>query len=174
MNCQALWPGAMGMLAGIDLLGKFYAGSDARGRVGGRFRSFLERFCPSISEDDRQTIYQLRNSLLHSFGLYSEDNGRIYRFLLTADGTGPLISHNPPDQYHVGLRVLHRVFEGAVSSYGVALDSESPLQANFNAMFGNYGRVYISAAEKVRLHACERIVLAIRRAVVKTCSPKGP
>jgi hypothetical protein len=132
----------MAILAGIDLLAKFYAGG--RGGVGSLFRRFLGRFCPSISVDDRQTIYQLRNALLHSFGLYSEDKkGRIYRFLLTADGTGALVVHNPPDQYRVDLRVLHRAFENAVASYAVALDAESSLQANFNAMFGNYGRVHI-------------------------------
>jgi len=138
----------MGMLAGIDLLAKFYAGS--RGGVGDLFRRFLERFCPSISEDDRQTIYQLRNSLLHSFGLYSESNGRIYRFRLTADGTGPLVSHNPLEHYHVDIRVLHRAFENAVAAYAVALDSEAPLQANFNAMFGNYGRVYITSGPRTQ------------------------
>lgn len=142
-NCQALWPAAMGLLAGFDLLGKFFAGSDARGAVGDRFRNFLERFCPNIPQGDRQVVYQLRNSLLHSFGLYSEDRGQVYRFTLTADGSGPLVAHEPPDKYMTDLRVLHREFEAGVESYATALDRDPRLQANFNSMFEKYGRVHI-------------------------------
>src|SRR5262245_31828370 len=65
---RAEWPGAMTMLAGIDLLAKFFAGSDKRGQVGDRFCGFVERFLVGLTQSDREVIYQLRNSLLHSFG----------------------------------------------------------------------------------------------------------
>ena len=84
LNYQALWPGVMGILAGIDLLGKFFAGNDASGgkglgTVANRFTHFLK--CSlGLSDQDANTLYQLRNSLLHSFGLYSETKeGRVYR-----------------------------------------------------------------------------------------------
>ena len=143
-EAMALWPGAMAMLAGIDLLAKFFAGCDdgGPGKVGNRFRMFLERFFVGTSSTHRGVIYQLRNSLLHSFGLYSPN----YRFFLTNHGAGALVSYNPPDRYHVDLRVLHREFEKAVAAYCAALDSDPQhrqLQANFKAMLGNYGRIHI-------------------------------
>jgi hypothetical protein len=135
----------MTMLAGIDLLAKFYAGSDdtGHGKVGERFRNFLERFFPALNQSDRDIIYQLRNSLLHSFGLYSRSGVKVYRFFLTGHGSGSLVSHHPPDQYRVDLRVLHQEFEKTVTAYQTALDSDAQLQANFAAMFGNYGRIRI-------------------------------
>jgi hypothetical protein len=140
----ALWPGTMAVLAGIDLLAKFFAGSDDAGKVGDRFRNFLERFFSITNPADRDAIYQLRNSLLHSFGLYSKDkNNNVYRFFLTATGTGQLVSQKPPDEYYVDLSILHREFEKAVEAYRSELDRDVGLQAHFTAMFGNYGRICI-------------------------------
>jgi hypothetical protein len=39
----AIWPGAITIMAGIDLLSKFYEGHD-EGNVGSRFCRFLTRF----------------------------------------------------------------------------------------------------------------------------------
>jgi hypothetical protein len=142
ISCQAEWPATMGILAGVDLLAKFSDGSDTLRKVGERFRKFLGRFF-AMNPIDQKVIYQLRNSLLHSFGLYSESNGKVYRFFLTGHGTGVLVSHKPPDQYYVDLRVLHRDFENAVAAYGAALDADPHLQTNFTAMFGKYGRIHI-------------------------------
>ena len=72
VSYRALWPGAMAMLAGIDLLAKFFAGCDRPGKVGERFLLFIEQFFVGMHSTDREVIYQLRNSLLHSFGLYSQ------------------------------------------------------------------------------------------------------
>jgi len=143
----ALWPGAMAILAGVDLLAKFVEGSDD-GDGGKRFRRFLERFQMTMPEDS-EVIYQLRNSLLHSFGLYSKTRrtttkmSKVYRFVLTDSGTGPLVSPKPTDRYNVDLRVLHRNFEAAVDAYRGALSSDPSLDASFDAMFGNYGCIRI-------------------------------
>jgi hypothetical protein len=40
---HTLWLGGMGILAGVDLLGKFLAGSDETGKVGQRFTTFIDR-----------------------------------------------------------------------------------------------------------------------------------
>ena len=145
----ALWPGAMAILAGVDLLAKFFKGNDKQGEVGERFSCFLEPFFGMNSTDDRKVIYQLRNALLHSFGLYSKTEtktkkGKEYHFVLTDSGTGPLISHTPPDRYHVNLRVLYSEFEKAVGAYCTKLGSDTQLQKNFAAMFGNYGSIPIA------------------------------
>jgi hypothetical protein len=143
VSYRAEWPGAMAILAGIDLLAKFFAGSDQRNKVRDRFRDFLKAFFIGTSEADRNVIYQLRNSLLHSFGLYSEDKNTTYRFFLTSDKTLPLVSHPQPDQYWVDLSALHGEFEKAVVAYQAALEADPKLQGKFAAMFGNYGRIHI-------------------------------
>lgn len=140
-DLPALWPGAMAILAGVDLLAKFFEGRDT-GSVGVRFCSFLEHFFAGMNSKDSEVIYQLRNSLLHSFGLYSKDRG--YRFVLAFDGAVALVSHTPPDRYYVNLRVLHSEFEKAVEAYCTKLGSDTHLQNNFAAMFGNYGSIPIA------------------------------
>ena len=44
---QLLWPGAMTLFAGMDLLGKFYAGSDAQSGVTERFSRPLKNPPPA-------------------------------------------------------------------------------------------------------------------------------
>lgn len=56
--CGAEWPGAMAMLAGIDLRATFFAGCDRVGEVGERFRDFVGRFFPGLNQSDREVIYQ--------------------------------------------------------------------------------------------------------------------
>jgi hypothetical protein len=140
----ALWPGAMAILAGVDLLAKFWAGSDAQREVSKRFRGFLDCCFDVTKPKDREAIYQLRNSLLHSFGLYSKDKDKEYRFVLAFDGEDvALVSHTPPDKYYVNLRVLHGELEKAIGAYCTKLSSDTQLQNKFAAMFGNYGSIAI-------------------------------
>jgi hypothetical protein len=82
---KAVWPGAMAILAGIDLVAKFYKGDDGP-QSGPRFKDFVGKYFLPISPAEAETIYQLRNALLHSFGLYSKKDTQEYRFLLTAGG----------------------------------------------------------------------------------------
>ena len=58
---KALWPGTMAIFAGIDLLGKFYEGNDDKNKVSKRFKKYIEDYFGSISERDKDIIYQLRN-----------------------------------------------------------------------------------------------------------------
>jgi hypothetical protein len=165
---QALWPGAMAIMAGIDLLGKFLAGNDGVRQSGRRFRDFVEEYLQPISPDDATTIYQLRNALLHSFGLYSEHRNRIYRFVLTAE-RGPLVQNRESDSYWVDVLALHNKFETAVASYQVNLTTDRSLQDHFSAMFPKYGQVYIgkrTIVEVVKPDAAEAIAGWLLRARV--------
>jgi len=143
---RALWPGAMGILAGVDLVAKFWRGSDERGEVGKRFKKFVNKYFQPIPAGDEEVLYQLRNSLLHSFGLYSEDKGKVYRFHLS-DQRGsqqtPLVHHNPPDVYQVDILTLHDQFERAIMQYQNDVESNVKLQQNFNLMFPKYGAIKI-------------------------------
>ena len=52
MDGRILWPGAMAIMAGVDLLGKFLAGDDKVGGVGNRFRAFVERYFNLAAGDE--------------------------------------------------------------------------------------------------------------------------
>jgi hypothetical protein len=136
-----VWPGAMAVLAGTDLLAKFYAGSDAKGGVTTRFQNFVRNFFHPLSPGDDVTLYQLRNSLLHSFGLYSQTPAQTYHFHVTAIGNVPLIQHTPPVDYQIDLLELYNRFEQAITNYSTALEAQQQLQTKFLAMFANYGAI---------------------------------
>jgi hypothetical protein len=136
----------MAILAGVDLVAKFYKGSDATGpgQVGTRFKAFIHDYFGLTSTAEKETIYQLRNSLLHSFGLYSQGRTQAYHFLLTAAGGGVRLVQNPRgDFYQVDLIVLHEHFEQALQRYATDLNNQTTLQDNFMRMFTNYGLIRI-------------------------------
>jgi len=140
------YPGMMATLAGVDLLAKFYLGDDSRRNVGERFRMFLrEYFCLECSTD-AETIYQFRNSLLHSFGLCSRiSETKAYYFHLE-EVRQPFVRQLPDtDVYHIGVFALNDQFGQAVERYRSALDSDTKLQRNFLRMYQTYGYVHIIA-----------------------------
>jgi hypothetical protein len=144
---QALWPGVMAICAGIDLLGKFLAGNDKIGEVGKRFKKFLTTYF-GISQSEAETIYHLRNSLLHSFGLYSEVTDkktgnvvRVYRFALDK-GLGALITDLGSDTYLIDIEILRTGFENAIAGYETQLRAAS-LQTKFADMFPKHPGITI-------------------------------
>jgi hypothetical protein len=156
---RALWPGAMAIMAGIDLLAKFYAGSDD-GKVGARFSKFLLGFFDLGSKDDADYIWKLRNALMHSFGLFSRDpewekkcaKGKKvveYRFALTYSQTFKLIESSTVENQNieksicVDVKIFHDEFERAVERYRQALEQNKTLKENFQKIFKHYGQIYI-------------------------------
>lgn len=152
-----IWPGAMVVLAGIDLLGKFYAGCDdtQNGKVGIRFRKFYNKY---IDNQNAEIIYQLRNSLLHSFGLYSKDtyNSKIYNFNLCINNTkfveeySETLHENDENGkkytilfYRIDLYILHDLFEKSIEKYRIDLMADkTDLKDNFHKMFKTYGMAH--------------------------------
>jgi elongation factor P--beta-lysine ligase len=144
----------MAILAGIDLLAKYYIGSD-RGNVGERFRTFFTKYFKPLSPMDEEIIYQLRNALLHAFGLYSErslsdvnqgDQVEIYRFRLYFSNiftASPFIESTGHESYSIDVAELHRRFETAVTRFQGHVEADQPLQDNFRAMFKKYGAIHI-------------------------------
>jgi hypothetical protein len=145
----------MAVLAGIDLLGKFLAGSDKSGRRGrdsvrGRFKSFAQRYL-ALTDTEARLLYQLRNALLHSFGLYSEETDRkgnvtaTYNFLLLTQGSGVLVGHVQDDYYRVDVQLLRYRFNEAIVRYEAELRDTSrqdhqELSANFGKMFPKHAK----------------------------------
>jgi hypothetical protein len=152
--CKAIWPGTMAILAGIDMLGKFLAGTDKnRGRgsinVRNRFKAFTKRYL-GLSDTDAGLLYQLRNSMLHSFGLYSEEidnQGKIkstYNFILTL-GEDKLVKHIKDDYYQIDAQCLRESFDLSITKYEAELHDVSrrdnkELNDKFNAMFPKHAK----------------------------------
>jgi hypothetical protein len=152
--CKAIWPGTMAILAGIDMLGKFLVGTDkTRGpgkiTVGDRFKAFTTRYF-GLNDTDAGLLYQLRNSMLHSFGLYSEEQdsqGKIkstYNFILTL-GTDKLVKHIKDDYYQIDAQCLREYFEISITKYeaelrDVSQQGNKELNDKFNAMFPKHAK----------------------------------
>jgi hypothetical protein len=138
-SVKALFPGVIGIFAGIDLLAKFCAGSDTSS-VGRRFRRFVGQYFGPLSSRQQEILYQLRNALMHSFGLYAFDRQRkrTYRFEL-CDGSGPLLEPAADDWFRIHVRTLYEAFEEAVEAYRQDLQRDEALKAKFTAMFPRYG-----------------------------------
>lgn len=139
----AKWPGAMAVLAGIDLLGKFYAGDDDIGGVAERFRSFA-RYNFQLNPGEEEIIYQLRNSLLHSFGLYSQTKKATYRFGVTAAPLRPMIQETSPGVFLIDLLTLNGQFETSIQTYATKLEASAALQVKFSRMYPVYGSFSVS------------------------------
>ncbi|MDY3558115.1 hypothetical protein R5W23_000836 [Gemmata sp. JC673] len=140
-HAPVLFPGAMTIMAGIDLLAKFHAGTDqGAGGVGARFTGFLKAYLDERTEEECEAIYQLRNALLHSFGLYSKAKGQTYKFVLNNDWSGALIVRHPQARefWGVSLGVLLQSFESSIERYQADLDSKPDLQTKFLDMVPNY------------------------------------
>jgi len=136
---EALFPATMAILAGIDLVAKFIF-RDLASEVGERYRKYVSKYIDNAFEEE---LYQLRNSLLHSFGLYSETrSGKVYHFVL-AKCLGQLIIQASDHLYLVDIEVLWQKFEASVGVYHDELLASADLQQIFSEMFPKYGAVGI-------------------------------
>lgn len=140
-----IWPRTMLVLAGIDLVAKFYCDNDDRRGVGERFTKFVrERITQADPNpaDDAGALYQFRNSLLHSFGLYSESGRKTYRFVVYETADNRLFQNDPvanPDLWFANLAEVERRFNKALDDYyRMIRDGNAPFS---EALFSKYGSV---------------------------------
>src|SRR5262249_23474403 len=84
---RAIFPGIMAIMAGWDMLGKFCFGSDKPNQAGMRFQAFVRRYTRTergypLAKEQVWCLWQLRHSMLHSFGLLARplDRGRPRRY----------------------------------------------------------------------------------------------
>jgi hypothetical protein len=133
----------MGVLAGIDLLAKYLAGSDTVGGVGKRYCDFINKYFQPVNADDAETLYQFRNALIHSFGLFSQSKTKAYHFGMSMNGS-TLIKARSSDRYTIDVFALHERFEQSVCRFQTDLDADSTLQSHFAKMFPKYGSISYS------------------------------
>lgn len=144
----ALFPGTMAIMAGIDLLAKCQHGTEEVGKTG--FKEFLIKYFglnPALAKEHAEAIYQLRNGLLHAFGLSSRDRSRLeYQFVLTEDQPDLIrVVHFSAVVWHVliDLRVLRQRFEEAIELYRNDVRKDPNLQKKFIRVFKRYGIVMV-------------------------------
>jgi hypothetical protein len=135
----------MVIMAGIDLLAKFYAGSDQQTGVGQRIRRFCRDFIfsgdPSADEFSDVLYVGCRNPMLHSFTLHSTE----YRISL-ACGLGRSMVSPVTGRQNAFLVNVDGLFAGYIASiaaYRSALDGSEVLQRGFAALFPRYGGIAI-------------------------------
>jgi hypothetical protein len=128
------------VVSGIDLLGKFLAGTD-EGQVRCRFISYLRQHFSGLTENDINVIWRVRNSYVHSFGLHdikksSKKIGVYPRFFV-----GQIITPHTdkPFDFAVNVADLCVEFLESLKSYKGALQGNRNLQENFAKMFPKYG-----------------------------------
>ncbi|MGD9684278.1 MAG: hypothetical protein AB7W16_24195 [Candidatus Obscuribacterales bacterium] len=148
----ALWPRVMAMFAGIDLLAKFYDNSDAtqHGEIGRRFRRFVARF---ITQDNTQdsannyAVWHCRNSVLHSFGWYSQGGGHTYRFSLTQSPDTWIVHQSAanPENWLFNIQHFETRFHASIGEYEALIDDPAePVQfPSGNNIFERYGWMFI-------------------------------
>lgn len=142
---KALWPGVMAIMAGVDLLAKFAYG-DAQYEVGKRFGQWTRHY---LTNQYETPIYQLRNAMLHSFGLYSETSKGIYRFTLTPGYPGQvLVVQASEENYVVNITRLREEFEQGVGRFHEDIAQGVHKQATFLSMFDKYGGTYITQSPR--------------------------
>lgn len=167
-----LWPGAMTVFTGIDLLGKFLAGVDEgdprpagvdrnhpdnwKHSVGGRFREFAERYITAHDAAQADVLYQARCAIAHSFSLWARrrEDGQEYSFTLAQRDANALLSTrvgpSSETQAIIYLHELHGRFQqGAVDfadDYYARLEANPGEHVQFSALVEHYGFVGIAQA----------------------------
>jgi hypothetical protein len=130
----------MVVAAGVDLLAKFYAGSDDIGSVGARVKDFAVRYMFAGAKDSGRSVeilyHGIRNPLLHSFTLYD----RKLEIWLVNRQPGFDIIENPQKPGHVLISIegVYLALLRGLKAYHAEFVSSEDLRSKFEAMYGRY------------------------------------
>jgi len=167
-----LWPGAMTVFTGIDLLGKFLAGvdeGDARPpgvnnahpdnwkySVGGRFNRFAALYLTGNDAAQAELLYQARCAIAHSFSLWARrrQDGQEYSFTLAQQNGAMLLDTRAGAlgeiEAIIYLYELHSRFQQGVitfsNDYYARLEANVAEHAVFQGLVDHYGFIGIAQA----------------------------
>jgi hypothetical protein len=148
---HALFATCMVIGSGIDLLAKFYAGSDstAPGGVTNRFLNFLERFMFSGFQDSRdlaRIVYEgVRNPIVHSFTLHSKRRRvKLVSRIVELESKAVWRFKSKPTEYLVSVEGLFTDYVKALNAYQAELWGSPDLRAKFAGMLPDYGYIRMS------------------------------
>lgn len=145
-----LFAALMVVMAGVDLLAKFYAGSDNNGGVRTRIEDFAARYMfPSAKDPDRsaRALYLgLRNPLLHSFTLYDQT---LTIWLVNRQPNFDIFEDpERPDRFLISVEGVYLAFVRGLRTYYADLVNSADLRAKFEAMYEKYGNTGFGALPK--------------------------
>ena len=143
---QAIWPAAMAILAGIDLLSLYrFGGSKSSNK---KFIEFCEKYL-DLKWDDGETIYMFRNALIHTYGLYSVNEinsssnyNNTYKFKVVYDESINWLiepSTSVTGTYCINLHELYKKFESAIYKYHSDVKIVPICMQNFEDKFDELG-----------------------------------
>lgn len=148
----ALWPRTMAILAGIDLLAKFFANSDDTrpGAIGERYRRYVAEFITedrNINSIETRAVWQCRNSVLHSFGWFSQDRTDTFRFRLLRNPGAWVVQQEAPgsETWFVNITRLENRFNFSIIEFENRINDPAR-QDSFpqgNNIFERYGWMFI-------------------------------
>ena len=92
----------------------------------------------SLNDKDGELVYQLRNSLMHSFGLGTLKVNGCQLDVAFKEKEG-LITEYQPNRKIIDLWVLYKKFEDAILGYRVALKADPTLQDRFARTYRLHG-----------------------------------
>lgn len=159
-NTPIYWPGIMAMLAGIDLMAKLYRGA-ATGKISIRFEDFVNQH---MNDGDGAMLWQLRNALMHSYGVYFEETATAAapggmgtpgivskRFRLKANNApapatlaGGTLFNTAGLIVEIDVQALTTAFASSVANYETYIRATTAEQATkFEPMFDKYGWLFI-------------------------------
>lgn len=144
---KVLFPGAMTVFCGIDLLAKFHCGDS--GPVTVRFKQYVQEFFPSGQSlpNLAQHVYGLRNCLMHSFGMRdrAKSSGKI-TYGIKADETDTvlLVELREDEWYVIDIVTLHSEFEASIEAFKKHVLRNQSSHQTFSEMWDRYGSLFFS------------------------------
>jgi hypothetical protein len=146
---HALFATVMVIGAGIDLLAKFYRGSDKNGEVGERIIDFLQRYMFNGKPDGKvlaRIVYEgLRSPMMHSFTLRSKKHSvKLVSHMPELQGKAVWKYKSKPTAYLVSVEGLFSDYIRALNAYRTDLLTNMNLRTKFALMMPQYGYIRMS------------------------------
>ncbi len=129
----------LGMMAGIDLLSKFYSGKESN-TTRTDFKNFLKN-CGKLSEYESEALYQYRCALAHNYGLFTiNKKGIPYGFSLDDNlSNKKLIKKVGKDYYHINFWQMKRFFLNCIAELESRL--RNPGYPNYADLLNKFKKV---------------------------------
>lgn len=128
------------VFTGIDLLGKFLAGNDQNGKVGERFTAYCTSFM-ELDPEQAGIVWDLRNALMHSFGIGSVKGTP---FIVQTQAADDVVTRTAGGMLALSITSLYWRFIDSVPQYERQVRKDSALQAKFKQMFDTYGMLFLA------------------------------
>jgi hypothetical protein len=124
---ESIWPAAMAICAGIDLLGYYLKTNNIEGREfdpdPDAFKEYCNKFNIVKTLEDATTLYSFRCGLMHKYSINNVYENKKYIFTLDyrKKKTQLIVHKDGTDDYWINLYVLYKKFEESINIYKQAL-----------------------------------------------------